>query len=93
MSVMARAAINVSLKVWMTCSAALTQWLCGSTSCNLHSFLVRNYFICFVAWLSITFNFGLNPFYSNNSKLVLYALKMLLSSRFAIGMVGMEFVL
>ncbi len=93
MSIMARAAINAFLKVWMAHSVALTLWLCGSTSCNLHSFLVKNCLICFDAWLSITFNFGMNPFNSNYSKSVLYASKMLLSFRFAIGVVRMEFVL
>jgi hypothetical protein len=47
----------------------------------------------FVAWLSITFTFGLYLFASTISKLALYAVKMLLSSRLVIGVANIEFVL
>jgi hypothetical protein len=40
LSVVARAIMNVALNVWMALSAALTLWLCGSTNCMSHSFLV-----------------------------------------------------
>jgi hypothetical protein len=40
--VVANIDMNASLKVWMAHLAAFTQRLWGSTSCNLHSFLVRN---------------------------------------------------
>ncbi len=48
--------------------------------------------MCFVAWLSITFTFGLYPLASNISKLALYASKMLLSSRLVIGVANIQFV-
>ncbi len=44
LSVVARAAMNVSLNVWISLSAALTRWLCGLTTCKSQSFLVRNIF-------------------------------------------------
>jgi hypothetical protein len=41
LSVVAGAAMNASLKVWMSCSAALTLCLCGPTTCKSQSFEVR----------------------------------------------------
>jgi hypothetical protein len=55
--------------------------------------LVRNYLMCLVAWLSITFNFGLYPFCINLSKLSFYELKMLTSSKSAIGVAKIAFEL
>jgi hypothetical protein len=49
LSVVASTAMKASLKVWIACSAVLTRWLWGSTSCNLQSFLVRNILMCFIA--------------------------------------------
>jgi hypothetical protein len=49
LSVIARATMKASLNVWMALSAALTLWLCGLTNCKLHSFLVGNRLIYFVA--------------------------------------------
>ncbi len=70
-SVVVRAAMKASLNVWITRSAALILWLWGSTSCSLHSSLVRFFLIYFVAWLSIMFDFGLNPLATNSSNALL----------------------
>ena len=83
--------MNAALKVCIACSAAFTRWLWGSTTCNLQSFLVRNFLMCLVAWLSMIFNFGLNPFCSNSIKYALYALNMLMASNPAMGMARMAF--
>jgi hypothetical protein len=66
--VVANVDINASLNVWIARLAAFTQWLCNFTRCNSHSFLVGNCLMYFVAWLSITFTFGLYPLASNISK-------------------------
>ena len=47
--------------------------------------------MCLVAWLSMIFNFGLNPFCSNSIKYALYALNMLMASNPAMGMARMAF--
>ncbi len=91
-SVVASAAMNASLNVCIACLAALTLWLWGSGNCNLHSSLVRKFFIYFVAWLSITFKIGLYPLLFNSSKFGLYALKMHTLSNPVIGvaMIALE---
>ncbi len=76
-SVVANIDMNTSLNIWMASLATFTGWLCSSTSYNLHFFLVRNCLMYFVAWLSITFTFGLYPLASNILKWALYALKYL----------------
>ncbi len=63
-SVVAKAAMNASLYVWIARSAAVTWWLlyvwiahsaavtwwlCSSMSCSLHRFLVRNCLMYLVA--------------------------------------------
>ena len=93
LSVVASASMNASLNVWIAHSAALTWWLCGSTSCKSHSFLVRTFLIYFVAWLSIKFIFGLYSFASNVSNTSLYAAKMLWLSTCAMGLTRIAFVL
>jgi len=47
--VIARAVMKASLNFWIALTAALTQSFYGSTNCNLHSFLVRNLLMYFVA--------------------------------------------
>ncbi len=59
LTVVARAAMNASLNVWIALSARLTRWLCGSTTYKSQSFFVRNFLIYFVVWLSMTFILGL----------------------------------
>ena len=90
-SVVARAAINSSLNVWMARSATLTWWLCGLTSCSLHLFSDRYYLMCLVAWLSITLSFSLNPFDVSSSEYFLHASNMVLSSIPFIGVARMQF--
>ncbi len=68
LSVVASAAMNAALNVLIPRLVALTQWLCGSMTCSVHLFLVRFILIWFVAWLSIMFSFGLNPFAVNSLK-------------------------
>jgi hypothetical protein len=41
LSMVARAMMNESLKVWITHSTALTRWLWGSTRCNSTHFHLR----------------------------------------------------
>jgi hypothetical protein len=54
LSVIARATMNASLNVWIALSAALTRWLCGSTTCKSQPFVVRKFLMYLVAWLSMT---------------------------------------
>ena len=48
--------------------------------------------ITFVAWLSITFSFGVKPFDFRYSKFCLYAARILGESRPGIGVARMAFV-
>ncbi len=66
--VVASAAMNTSLNVWMVHLSAFTLWLWVSTTCSLHSSLVR-FFMCLVDRLSNAFNFGLYPFCVNLPKI------------------------
>jgi hypothetical protein len=62
-------------------------------SCNLHCCFVRNALMCLVAWLSMIFIFGLNPFEARSSDCILYALKMLMLSKPEIGLAKVAFAL
>ncbi len=52
----------------------------------------KNALMCFVAWLSMMFIFGLYPFEVRLSNCILYALKMLLSSRPVTGVASIALV-
>ncbi len=49
--------------------------------------------MAFVAWLSITFTFGLSPLLTRYSKFDLYASRMCSESRPAMGVIRIAFVL
>ncbi len=59
---------------------------------ELALFFVKNALMCFVAWLSMMLTFDLYPFEVRLSNCILYALKMLLSSRPATGVASIVFV-
>ncbi len=91
LSVMARAAMNVSLNVWIVRSAAFTHWLWGSTSCNLHLFSSRKCLMYFVAWLSISLSFTFKALLVRLSNCFLYTSNIVLSSNPVMGSVRMLF--
>ena len=70
-SVVASAAMNASYQVWIARLVALIWWLWGSTNCNLHYSLVRNFLMCFVAWLSMMLSLTFRPFAVSSSNFFL----------------------
>ena len=82
------------LYVRMARSAALTRWLCGSTSCTPMSASSFKYFtIAFDAMLSKMLNLGLNPLFLRYSIFSLNTSIIVSSFVFAIGSTRIEFEL
>ena len=77
------------LKVWMTRSAALERWLCGSTSCILMPSSSRYVLTAFVATLSMMLNTGLKFRFLKYSMFVLNASTVVSFFKFFTGVVRM----